>query len=54
MITRFRPFTDEELNAIESAFCNEKLKLEFLIEDVRKEKERREEARKWWSGENNE
>lgn len=48
-MTRFRPFTDKELDVIESAFCNEKLG--FLVEEVRKEKEYREEARKWWSKE---
>ena len=38
-MTRFNMFTDEELDAIEEAFCNESLK--YLVGEVRKEKEDR-------------
>ena len=36
---RFSMFTDEELDAMESAFCNEGLK--WLVEEIRAERERR-------------
>lgn len=35
-MTRFSTFTDEELDAIESAFCNEGLR--FLVEEIRRER----------------
>lgn len=38
-MTRFSDFTDEELDAMEEAFCNEGLK--YLIGEVRKEREDR-------------
>lgn len=39
-MTRFSMFTDEELDAMESAFCNERLL--FLVEEVRRERRYRE------------
>lgn len=42
--TRFSTFTDEELDAMESAFCNERLS--FLVEEVRRERRCREESRR--------
>lgn len=39
-MTRFSIFTDEELDAMESAFCNEELK--YLVYEVRREREYRE------------
>lgn len=39
-MTRFSNFTDEELDAMESAFCNEGLK--YLVEEVRIERRLRE------------
>lgn len=35
-MTRFEMFTDEELDAMESAFCNERLK--YLVEEIRTER----------------
>lgn len=43
-MTRFSAFTDDELNAMESAFCNEGLSL--LVEEIRRERRYREEIRK--------
>ena len=43
-MTRFRAFTDEELGAMESAFCNEGLG--FLIDELRRERRFREESRR--------
>ena len=39
-MTRFSNFTDEELDAMESAFCNEGLK--YLVDEVRMERRYRE------------
>ena len=39
-MTRFSLFTDEELDYMESAFCNEGLK--YLVEEVRRERRYRE------------
>jgi len=39
-MTRFSAFTDEELDAMEAAFCNERLL--FLVEEVRRERRYRE------------
>lgn len=39
-MTRFSMFTDEELDAMEEAFCNEGLK--WLVFEVRREREYRE------------
>ena len=39
-MTRFSDFTNEELDIIEEAFCNEGIK--YLIYEVRKEKRDRE------------
>jgi hypothetical protein len=39
-MTRFSIFTDKELDAMESAFCNEGLG--FLVEEVRRERRYRE------------
>lgn len=39
-MTRFSNFSDEELDAMEAAFCNEGLR--FLVEEVRREKRFRE------------
>ncbi len=39
-MTRFNMFTDEELDAMESAFCNEGLG--FLVEEIRLERRYRE------------
>ena len=38
-MTRFNMFTDEELDVMEEAFCNEGLK--YLVFEVCKERERR-------------
>lgn len=38
-MTRFDMFTDEELDAMEEAFCNEGLK--YLVGEVREERESR-------------
>ena len=43
-MTRFSTFSDEELNAMESAFCSEGLSL--LVEEVRRERRYREESGK--------
>ncbi len=42
-MTRFSAFTDEELDAMESAFCNEGLR--FLVEELRLERRLREQRR---------
>lgn len=42
-MTRFSNFTDEELDAMESAFCNEGLG--FLVDEVRRERDFRERNR---------
>lgn len=39
-MTRFSMFTDEELDAMESAFCNERLK--SLVYEIRRERRCRE------------
>ena len=39
-MTRFSMFTDEELDAMESAFCNERLSM--LVEELRRERRYRE------------
>ena len=39
-MTRFNMFTNEELDAMESAFCNEGLK--YLVEEIRIERRYRE------------
>ena len=39
-MTRFNAFSDEELNSMESAFCNEGLG--FLVEEIRRERRYRE------------
>lgn len=39
-VTRFIGFTDEELDAMESAFCNEGLT--HLVDEIRKERDYRE------------
>ncbi len=39
-MTRFASFTDEELDAMESAFCNEGLG--FLVDEIRRERRFRE------------
>jgi hypothetical protein len=39
-MTRFASFTDEELDAMESAFCNEGLI--YLVEELRRERRYRE------------
>ena len=39
-MTRFSNFTDEELDAMESAFCNEGLI--YLIDEIRRERRYRE------------
>lgn len=38
-MTRFNMFTDDELDAMESAFCNEGLT--YLVDEIRRERERR-------------
>lgn len=38
-MTRFSMFTDDELDAMEAAFCNEGLK--YLVEEIRRERESR-------------
>ena len=43
-MTRFNMFTDEELDAMESAFCNEGLI--YLVDEIRRERRYRE-SRKW-------
>lgn len=42
-MTRFNMFTDEELNYMESAFCNEGLI--YLVDEVRRERRYRETQR---------
>ena len=42
-MTRFRNFTDKELDAMESAFCNEGLKA--LVEEIRMERRFRERSK---------
>lgn len=42
-MTRFGSFTDEELDYMESAFCNKSLK--YLVEEVRRERRYRESIR---------
>ena len=39
-MTRFSSFTDEELDAMESTFCNEGLG--FLVDEIRRERRYRE------------
>ena len=39
-MTRFNMFTDDELDAMESAFCNEGLK--YLVDEIRIEQRNRE------------
>lgn len=39
-MTRFSMFTDDELDAMESAFCNERLTL--LVDEIRRERRYRE------------
>ena len=39
-MTRFSNFTDEELDAMESAFCNEGLV--YLVDEIRRERRFRE------------
>lgn len=39
-MTRFSMFTDEELDAMEAAFCNEGLT--YLVDEVRRERDYRE------------
>lgn len=39
-MTRFSMFTDDELDAMESAFCNEGLT--YLVDEIRKERRYRE------------
>lgn len=39
-MTRFSAFSDEELDAMESAFCNEGLG--FLVDEIRRERRYRE------------
>lgn len=43
-MTRFNMFTDEELDAMEYAFCNEGLS--FLVEEVRIERRYREDRKR--------
>ena len=38
-MTRFSMFTDEELDIIEEAFCNERLK--YLVDEVRRESKKK-------------
>lgn len=45
-MTRFGLFTNEELDYMESAFCNEGLK--YLVEEVRKERRYRENIKSRW------
>lgn len=42
-MTRFSMFTDEELDAMESAFCNEGIK--SLVFEIRRERRYREERK---------
>jgi hypothetical protein len=42
-MTRFSIFTDEELDAMESAFCNEGLG--FLVDEIRLERRYREDRK---------
>lgn len=42
-MTRFNIFTDDELDAMESAFCNEGLTI--LVEEIRRERSYRENMR---------
>jgi len=37
-MTRFNVFTDDELNAMEWVFCNERLPYIALIDEVRRER----------------
>jgi hypothetical protein len=39
-MTRFDMFTDEELDAMEEAFCNERLT--YLVKEIRRERRYRE------------
>lgn len=39
-MTRFNMFTDEELDSMEEAFCNEKLT--YLVDEIRRERRYRE------------
>lgn len=41
-MTRFNKFTDEELDMMEEAFCNEGLK--HLVSEIRREREMRREG----------
>lgn len=43
-MTRFSMFTDEELDAMEAAFCNERLT--YLVDEIRMERRYRESGRK--------
>lgn len=42
-MTRFNTFTDDELDAMEEAFCNERLK--YLVFEIRRERSYRERMR---------
>lgn len=44
-MTRFSNFTDEELDAMESAFCNEGLV--YMVEEIRIERRYRERQKLW-------
>lgn len=43
-MTRFSMFTDEELDSMESAFCNEGLT--YLVDEIRRERRYRERSDK--------
>ena len=43
-MTRFSDFTDKELDAMESAFCNEGLG--YLVDEIRRERRYREDIEK--------
>lgn len=43
-MTRFNMFTDDELDAMEAAFCNEGLK--YLVDEIRIERRNRENRRR--------
>ena len=44
-MTRFSSFTDEELDAMESAFCNEGLG--YLVDEIRRERRYREDIERY-------
>lgn len=48
-MTRFNMFTEEELDAMESAFCNEGLT--YLVDEIRRERRYKEKADKAECGE---